>query len=181
MTAPESGRTPALMKAEPVAAALVVLFALTSGVSAQSPESSVPAADRTAIASCLGESGESPRTCIGTIAVVCGRQGDNRDESRISCTRREAAVWRERLDFALQTLSQRLDSGLRNRLASVQRGWEAYAPQKCALMAELQAPAQASAVQAGCDLRETAVRSIEVERLARRQAQSASPRPRIER
>lgn len=163
------------------AAVLAVLIACSSQVRAQAPESTVAAADRNAIASCLRDSGESPRTCIGTIAVVCVRQGANRDEARISCTRREAAVWRERLELSLRVLAQRLDSGLRNRLASVQRSWEAYAPHKCALMGELQAPAQAAAVQAGCDLRETAVRAIEVERLARRQAQGASPRPRIER
>lgn len=169
------------MNASPAAAALLALIACSSEVRAQAPESSVPAADRTAIASCLRDSGESARTCIGTIAVVCVRQGSNRDEARISCTRREAAVWRERLDFALRALSQRLDSGRRTRLASVQRSWEAYAPQKCALMGELQSPGQAPAVQAGCDLRETAVRAIEVERLARRQAQGTSPRPQIER
>jgi hypothetical protein len=48
-------------------------------------------------------------------------------------------------------------------------------------MGELQSPEQAPAVQAGCDLRETAVRAIEVERLARRQAEGSAPRPRIER
>lgn len=168
------------MKSVPVAAALVCLCAFPGGALAQG-ESSVLPADRSAIGSCLRDSGESPRTCIGTIAVVCGRQGNPADETRIGCTRREAAVWRERLDFALQALSQRLESGARTRLASVQRSWEAYAPQKCALMGELQAPAQAPAVQAGCELRETAVRAIEVERLARRQAQGAGPRPQIER
>lgn len=165
-----------------LSAAVLLALVLCPGESrAQAPETSVPAADRNAIASCLRDSGEQARTCIGTIAVVCVRQDSNRDEARISCTRREAAVWRERLDFALRSLTQRLDSGPRTRLAAVQRSWEAYAPQKCALMGELQSPAQAPSVQAGCDLRETAVRAIEVERLARRQAEGPAPRPRIER
>lgn len=169
------------MKAPSAALLLLALAAVSGPARAQAPESTVPAADRNAIASCLRDSGESPRTCIGAIAVVCVRQGANRDEARISCTRRETAVWRERLDLSLRALAQRLDSGLRNRLASVQRSWEAYAPQKCGLMGELQSPEQAPAVQAGCDLRETAVRAIELERLARRQTQGPSPRPRLER
>jgi len=169
------------MKHSLAALAALGLLACSGEARAQAPETSVTAADRSAIASCLRDSGQSPRTCIGTIAVVCVRQGSNRDEARISCARREAAVWRERLDFALRALSERLDSGPRSRLASVQRSWEAYAPQKCAFIGELQSPEQAAAVQAGCDLRETAVRAIEVERLARRQAQAASPRPRLER
>ena len=56
-------------------------------------------ADRAAIASCVRESGEMPRACIGTIAVVCAREpGTAREGGDVACSRREAAVWRERLE-----------------------------------------------------------------------------------
>jgi hypothetical protein len=169
------------MNALAVVAVLPVL-AFAGQAQAQLPGSNVTAADRAAIASCLRDSGESPRTCIGTIAVVCTRQGTaNRDEARIGCSRREAAVWRERLEVALLALSQRLESGSRSRLASVQRSWEAYAMQKCAFVGEVQPPAQAPAMQAGCELRETALRAIDLERLIRRRAPSSSPRPQLHR
>ena len=44
-----------------------------------------------------------------------------------------------------------------------------------------QAAARAPTMQAGCELNEVAGRAIEVERLARRQAEPSQPRPRLER
>jgi hypothetical protein len=157
------------------------LLALVGSGQAQAPGSSVTAADRSTIASCLRDSGQAARTCIGAVAVVCVRQGTDRDEARVGCARREAAVWRERLDLALRALAQRLESGPRSRLASVQRSWETYAAQKCAFAGEMQPPAQALAMQTGCELRETALRAIAVERLIRRQAQGRSAPPLLER
>jgi hypothetical protein len=63
----------------------------------------------------------------------------------------------------------------------VQRSWESYAAQKCTFMADLQPAAHAPTMQAGCELNEVAGRAIEVERLARRQAEPSQPRPRLER
>src|ERR671916_148035 len=107
---------------------LLLVPALASGALAQSPnQGSVSAEDRAAIASCIRESMDRPRACIGTIAVVCARQarGDRR-EAEIACTRREAAVWRERLDVATMALAQRLEPGQRSRFAAEQRSWESY-------------------------------------------------------
>lgn len=144
--------------------------------------SPVSAADRASIASCVAESGSTPRACIGSVAVVCARQapGDRRD-AEIACTRREAAVWRERLDVIAGALARRLESGPRSRLAAVERAWEGFTAQKCAFFAEVQPPAHAPVTQAGCELREVATHALELERTARRQAGGPSQRPRIER
>jgi uncharacterized protein YecT (DUF1311 family) len=161
---------------------------LAAPAAAEEPETAAVApADRTTISSCVSDAGAGARSCIGSIAVVCARQaaGDRR-EAEVECSRREEAVWRERLDAAGRVLMQRLDSGARSRFVSVQRAWEAYASQKCAFMGDVQPAGRAPAMHAGCDLSETAERAIEVERLARRQAAEGggprpSPRPRIER
>jgi uncharacterized protein YecT (DUF1311 family) len=116
------------------------------------------------------------------VAVVCARQapGDRRD-AEIACTRREAAVWRERLDFVVGALARRLESGPRSRLASVQRAWEGFAAQKCAFAAEVQPAARAPVTQAACELREVAAQALDLERVVRRQGTAPSQRPRIER
>jgi hypothetical protein len=147
---------------------------------AQTPGDAVSAVDRTAIATCLRDSAESPRACIGTIAVVCLSQAEGeRHVAEIACSRREARVWRERLDNAARTLAQGLDSGARGRLVAVQRSWEGYASQKCAFAGELQIPARAATVQAACELREVALRSLELERSATRRPTNRPSRPEI--
>ena len=164
-------------------ALILAALGLAAPALAQSPNpGSVSAEDRAAIASCIRESMDRPRACIGTIAVVCARQarGDRR-EAEIACTRREAAVWRERLDLALSAFAQRLEPGPRSRLVALQRTWESYAAQKCAFAAEIQPPARAASMQAGCELRETALRAIEIERMTRRQARPGDARPQLHR
>src|SRR4051794_37375253 len=94
---------------------------------AQAPERGILPADRTTIASCIRDSGEQGRGCIGAVAVVCARQGGgSREEAEVNCSRREAAVWRERLEAGLAALAQRLDAGPRGRLAALHRSWEGY-------------------------------------------------------
>ncbi|HEX8164655.1 MAG TPA: lysozyme inhibitor LprI family protein [Beijerinckiaceae bacterium] len=173
------------MRTRALSPALLVL-GLAAPALAQAPgQNSVTAADRAAIAACVRESGEMPRACIGTIAVVCVRQpGAPRDGAEVDCSRREAAVWRERLDLALAAFAQRLESGPRSRLAALQRSWEAYSAQKCAFAAEVQPAARAAATQGACELREVALRTMEVERALRRQERPERPqdrRPQLER
>jgi hypothetical protein len=163
-------------------ALLLAIFGLAAAPALAQAPGNVTAADRAAIAACVRESGEMPRACIGTIAVVCTRQpGAPRDGVEVECSRREAAVWRERLDLALAAFAQRLESGARSRLSALQRSWEAYSAQKCAFAAEVQPAAKAAAMQAACELREVALRAIEVERGLRRQERPGSRRPQIER
>jgi hypothetical protein len=143
--------------------------------------------DRALLSACLRESQAAPRACIGTIAVPCVRQGLGgvRTDAEIACARREATLWRERLDAASGAFAQTLDSGQRSRFAALQRSWEAYTAQKCGFLGEMQPPARMAAMQAGCDLQEIAARAIEIERSMRsRQAPGRNLRnqpPRIER
>lgn len=164
-------------------------FALTAALGlaapetrAQAPDGNVTAADRATIAACMRESAEQPRACIGAIAVTCARQtsGERRD-TEIACTRREAAVWRERLDFATSALSQRLASASRSRFGAVQRSWEEYVALRCAFTGEIETPARAPVMQAGCELRAVAARAIEIETIARRRMQPSQARPQLQR
>jgi hypothetical protein len=143
--------------------------------------------DRALLSTCLRESQSAPRACIGTIAVPCVRQGLGgvRTDAEITCARREATLWRERLDAAAGAFAQTLDAGQRSRFAALQRSWEAYTAQKCGFLGEIQPPARMAAMQAGCDLQEIASRAIEIERSVRtRQGPARNLRnqpPRIER
>ena len=162
-----------------VAASLV---ATTASAAQEREGSGVVAADRSAVVACLRESEGTPRACIGAVAVPCAREGSgDRRDAAVECSRREAAVWRERLDFAGRVFAARLESGPRSRLGALQRSWEEYVAQKCALAGELQPASRAPLIQAGCDLRETALRAIEIEALAERLQRAAEPRPRLER
>jgi hypothetical protein len=162
---------------------VLLVLGLGSSALAQSPGAGgVTSPDRAAIATCIRESQDRPRVCIGTIAVVCAREarGDRR-EAEIACSRREAAVWRERLEAATAALAQRLDSGTRSRFAAEQRSWESYVGLKCAFVGEIQPPATAPMMQAGCELRSAASRAIEVEGWVRRLARGNQPRPQLHR
>lgn len=168
-------------------ALLLFLLAPGTGLAAEADllPAAVDAADRAAIALCLRDSGGLPRSCIGAVAVTCSaRQGSaDRAETQITCSRREAAVWRERLDMAVALTAGQLDGGPRSRLAAVQRSWESYVAQKCALLGELSPPARSGVMQAACELREVALRAIDVERLAQtaRQSATAPRRPELQR
>lgn len=163
--------------------AVAAALSLTASTArAQAPDGNVTAADRTTIAACMRESADQPRACIGAIAVTCARQtsGERRD-TEIACTRREAAVWRERLDFATSALAQRLPSTSRSRFAAVQRSWEEYVALRCAFTGEIETPARAAVMQAGCELRAVAGRAIEIETIARRRMQPAQQQPQLQR
>jgi len=139
------------------------------------------AADRAAISACLRDAAAQPRACIGGVAVACVRAtvGDRRD-AEVACARREQAVWRERLDVGAQAVARGLEAGQRARFAALQRSWESYTAEKCAFFGEVQPVARAAGLQAGCDLRETAERAVEIARLlAQRSRRPASSPPQI--
>ncbi|HEY8567504.1 MAG TPA: lysozyme inhibitor LprI family protein [Beijerinckiaceae bacterium] len=162
-------------------AVAIFLATLGSGRAETVQSTAVEAADRSAIVACLRDSAQTPRACIGSIAVACARGSTERRGSPVACSRREAGVWRERLDLAVRVFGERLESGQKGRFAALQQSWEGYAAQKCAFLSGLQPEAQGLTVQAACELQEAATRAIEVERMLRRQTAPASPRPRIER
>jgi hypothetical protein len=138
-------------------------------------------ADRTALSTCLRDGAGMAPSCIGTVVFACLRQAEGAAAGRdVACARREQSAWRERLDAGLQTLGRSLDNGGRARLAALQRSFESYSAEKCALMADLAPPARTGFTRAACDLREVALRAIEVERQARGNTRQPST-PRLER
>lgn len=127
-------------------------------------------ADRAQMDECLRQSGAALTSCIGAVAVACVRAaGVNRSDAEQGCARREEAVWRERLNQALQVTGRPLDAGQRSRLASLHLAWEGYIAQKCAFYRSTQPSAVQMGRQAGCELREVAQRALELQR--------AMPRP----
>jgi hypothetical protein len=156
--------------------ALTLMAILPSGAMAQSAPDA-QRGDRASLSACLRENAASPAACIGSLAFACLRSQEGAAPGRdVGCMRREEAAWRERLDASLQTLGRSLDAGRRARLAAFQRSFESYTAEKCALMADLSPPARAGLSSAACELREVAMRAVEVERQARRTATPSAPR-----
>lgn len=158
--------------------ALAVAIFAAGQAQAQAPRPDpVLAADRMQMATCLRQSASATGSCIGLIAVTCVRAatGDRRD-AEIGCARREEAVWRERLGIVGQALMRAIDSGTRGQFASLQIAWEGYVAQKCAFYGNAQPPARVAGMQAGCELREVANRSLELERMVGQQ-RGAARRP----
>lgn len=157
--------------------ALSLFLSPLAGSFAHAQVSRAPlASDRVQIAACVGQVPAAGAGCVGSVAVPCVRAmaGDRRD-AEISCARREQEVWRERLGLASRALLGGLDPGARTRFVSLQLAWEGYAAQKCAFFGATQPPARSAGMQAGCELRELAQRSLEVERALPRQQQPRRP------
>lgn len=157
-------------------APLALSAAARAQVPAPPPPGTTLAADRAQVASCLRESGSAASSCIGLIAIPCvrGAGGDRRD-SEIACARREEAVWRERLDLASLAMMRAADTGSRGQFVSLQLAWESYVAQKCAFFGGTQPPARVAGMQAGCELREVANRSLELERFVSRRSPQRRP------
>jgi hypothetical protein len=171
--------------ASALCAAALLLMTLAPAAAQQPPATGT---DRALLSACLRDAQQGPQACIGSIAVPCVRAEPpaSRSEAEAVCARRETALWRERMDAAAGVYAQRLDSGQRSRFGALQRGWEGYVAQKCAFLAEIQPVQRVAAMQAACDLREVATRSLEIEKSLRAGQASAGPSrrnapPRLER
>jgi hypothetical protein len=158
-------------------AGLIASLAVFSagGAAAQAPTNPMLAADRAQLAACLRQAQAEPRSCVGLVAVACVRSAQaERGRAEQLCARREEAVWRERLVQLSQNLARRLDTGERARFSALQLAWESYVAQKCAFYAGQQPASVQPGRMAGCELREVAWRSLELEPTMR----SAVPGPR---
>ncbi len=147
---------------------------------AQTPPQGSPQlnADRAQITACLRQGGAAAgASCIGLVAIACVRAtaATRQREAELGCARREEAVWRDRLGLALQALSRSLDAGKRSRFASMQLAWESFTAQKCAFYGSVQPEGRQTGRQAGCELREVAQRTLELERFVTQP--TAAPRP----
>lgn len=123
-------------------------------------------ADRLAMMSCLRDAPASREGCIGSVAVACVRssQSGDRVAAEIGCARREEAVWRERLALAGEGALRNADAGRRSRFVALQLAWEGYVQQKCSYYAAGQPAARSPGLRAGCEVREVALRALELER-----------------
>ena len=92
----------------------------------------------------------------------------------LGCARREEAVWRERLGQVLQLVSRALDASRRGRFVSLQVAWEGFIAQKCSLYGSIQREGWQVGRQAGCELREVAHRSLDLERSIRAKQRAAT-------
>lgn len=161
------------------------LVAATMGVAAVSPARAQDAdqdtsglstrlvatpSDAATIETCLADSSDSPFACIGSVAVVCVKltmpQGTR---SEATCTERERTVWQTRLNATTAELHQSLPGTARKRFATLQRAWQNYYTLKCDFMNDDTPSERSQAMRKGCELREVATRSIEVDRYLRRQ------------
>lgn len=167
---------------------MIVRFALLSWVCclaslggagtvwAQAPAPAPLAADRAQLSTCLRDNRAAAAACIGSIAVACvGTASADRRGAEIGCARREEAVWRERLIQAVQQSGRALDAGQRSRLIALQLSWEGFIAQKCAFYGATQREGFQLGRQAGCELREVATRTLELERAAAPQAPARRP------
>jgi hypothetical protein len=130
--------------------------------------------DQEAIANCLAESADSPYACIGSIAVVCARLASNRgDDPALTCAEREEAIWRSRLDTAVSELQRSLPTSAFHRFVALQQAWQNYYALKCSFLGD-EGGTRAERRKNGCELREVAMRAIEVDRYLRRQKKQRS-------
>lgn len=161
---------PALLRLACLLMSLITALTATPPATWAATAETVSAADRDAMAKCLGESDRAPSACIGSIALVCARlDGGDRREAEIACSRREVAVWRERMAEAIAALDEKLDEAARARFTAVQQAWEHYAQLNCRFISQAFPDSPRAAMfEAGCELREVAERTIHVERLLRR-------------
>ncbi len=154
--------------------ALLLLIFGVSPVWAQG--STTLASDRAQLAACLRDNRAAAPSCIGAVAVACvSAASADRRSAESSCARREETVWRERLTQALQASGRTLDAGQRSRLAALHLTWEGFIAQKCAFYGSTQREGWQLGRQAGCELREVAMRALELERAALPQAPARRP------
>ncbi len=134
------------------------------------------AGDRAQLSTCLRDNRAMQPSCIGTIAVACvSAASADRRAAEVGCARREEAVWRERLTQAVQQSGRSLDSGRRSRLVALQLTWEGFIAQKCAFYGATQREGFQLGRQAGCELREVAMRALELDRAATPPAPTRRP------
>jgi uncharacterized protein YecT (DUF1311 family) len=142
-------------------ALLVVLWATPSA--AQSS-----AADRTVVEACLAEKAKASEQerCIGVIADACLEKGDDPSTHGMAdCSRREHAVWDERLNRIYKKLMRELDNPTRVRLREMQRAWIAFEEKKCGFHYVAEPGSASIPMIAYCSMTETGRQALFLERL----------------
>jgi uncharacterized protein YecT (DUF1311 family) len=143
---------------------LALLLMLWAAASAAQPAS----ADRTVVEVCLAEkakAGEQER-CIGVIADACLEKGDDPSTHGMAdCSRREHAVWDERLNRVYRRLLREVDNATRARLREMQRAWIAFEDKKCGFHHVAEPGTAAVPMAAYCIMTETGRQVLFLERV----------------
>jgi uncharacterized protein YecT (DUF1311 family) len=146
---------------KPALACLFVLLA-TPAAAQSTP------VDRSAVETCLDErakTGDQER-CIGAVADTCLEKGDDLSTHGMAdCSRREHAVWDERLNRIYRKLMRELDNSTRIRLREMQRAWIAFEEKKCTLHHVAEPGSASIPMMAYCSMTETGRQALFLERV----------------
>jgi uncharacterized protein YecT (DUF1311 family) len=83
--------------------------------------------------------GEERERCVGVIADACLEKSDDPSTFGMAdCSRREYAVWDDRLNATYQKLMKELDAKQQRELRELQRAWIAFSNRKCAFYRVMQ-------------------------------------------
>lgn len=106
------------------------------------PAQDATAADHATVQRCLEEkvaAGEERERCVGVIADACLEKGEDPSTFGMAdCSRREHAVWDDRLNATFRKLMKELEPKQQRELRDLQRGWIAFSDKKCAFYRVMQ-------------------------------------------
>lgn len=92
-------------------------------------------ADRATVQKCLDEkiaASEEREGCVGVIADPCLEKSEDPSTFGMAdCSRREYAVWDDRLNETYRKLMKELDAKQQRELRELQRAWIAFSDRKC--------------------------------------------------
>lgn len=124
--------------------------------------------DAQAIASCLADSGRVGQGCIGSLALICARRDGNGPDANIACNDKERRVWAERAKVSLDAAREAFTPAQAKALVAFDDNGQAYRAAKCGLVSELAHPERRDVMKSSCELRETAMHALEIDRSIRR-------------
>src|SRR5262245_31510304 len=145
-----------------LAPALLALFWAAGAAAQPAP------ADRTAIETCLTEKAKTndQERCIGFIADACLEKGDDPSTHGMAdCSRREHAVWDERLNRTYRKFMSEADAATRAKLREMQRAWIAFEEKKCAFHYVAEPGSASIPMTAYCSMTETGRQALFLERV----------------
>jgi len=100
------------------------------------------AADHATVQRCLEEkvaANEERERCVGVIADPCLEKSEDPSTFGMAdCSRREYAVWDERLNSTYRKLMKDIDAKQQRDLRDLQRAWIAFSDRKCGLYRVMQ-------------------------------------------
>ena len=125
-------------------------------------------ADRKVVETCLTEKSKThdQEKCIGVIADACLEKGDDPSTHGMAdCSRREHAVWDDRLNRLYRKLMTEADNATRVKLREMQRAWIAFEEKKCGFHYVAEPGSASIPMIAYCSMTETGRQALFLERV----------------